>query len=539
MDILNGMLLWIAYLLVFLFATLVFFILKIYTGKSIHSPHYAPVKGTTFHQFLYFDHLYHHQLQVTLQHPTYRLLAIDHSDIFTSDTRNIEHVLKTNFKNYTRGKNREDTVADLWGDGFFAADGEKWMHQRKLLVSKFSRRVVTDFSCSVFRKHALSLVGAVSKMAASGQAIPIQGLVMKCSFHSMFEVGFGIDLKNLQSLSDEGNVFIKAFDDGNERLFTRLFDPFWKLKRFLNIGAEATFKKNVKIIDDFVYNVISTKKELLVSRRDYVSFLIRIRSYSTHDFFPEAINNECFLFGGLKDAKEDLLSGLLTTEIEKNPELMTDKYLRDITLNMIIAGKDSTAVALSWFFYVLCKYPLVQEKVAQEVMDITNSDGNIAAVDEFIPTITSATLDQMHYLHAAITETLRLFPPIPMDSRYVEEDDILPDGHRVKAGDEINYVTYAMARLPYIWGEDADCFRPERWLKNGVFQPESPFKFAGPQICLGKDFTYRQMKIYAIALIRYFRFKFADGMEDITYTTSFSLGMSKELHVWAVPRTMV
>ncbi|KAK8587929.1 hypothetical protein V6N12_022393 [Hibiscus sabdariffa] len=508
MDILNGILLWIAYLLVFLFAIVVFFILKIYTGKSIHSPHYAPVKGTTFHQFLYFDHLYDHQLQVTLKQPTYRLLAIDRSDIFTSDTRNIEHVLKTNFKNYSRGKNREDTVADLWGDGFFAADGEKWMHQRKLLVSKFSRRVVTDFSCSVFRKHALSLVGAVSKMAASGQAIPIQGLVMKCSFHSMFEVGFGIDLNKLQSLSDEGNVFINAFDDGNERLFTRLFDPFWKLKRFLNIGAEATFKKNVKIIDDFVYNVISTKKELLASRRDH-------------------------------DAKEDLLSGLLTTEIEKNPELMTDKYLRDITLNMIIAGKDSTAVALSWFFYVLCKYPLVQEKVAQEVMDITNSEGNIAAVDEFIPTITSATLDQMHYLHAAITETLRLFPPIPTDSRYVEEDDVLPDGHRVKAGDEINYVTYAMARLPYIWGEDADCFRPERWLKNGVFQPESPFKFAGPQICLGKDFTYRQMKIYAISLIRYFRFKFADGMEDITYTTSFSLGMSKELHVWAVPRTMV
>ena len=56
-------------------------------------------------------------------------------------------------------------------------------------------------------------------------------------------------------------------------------------------------------------------------------------------------------------------------------------------------------------------------------------------------------------------------------------DDILPDGHKVKKGDMVYYMAYSMGRMSYIWGEDAENFRPERWLKDGVFQPESPFKF--------------------------------------------------------------
>ena len=63
------------------------------------------------------------------------------------------------------------------------------------------------------------------------------------------------------------------------------------------------------------------------------------------------------------------------------------------------------------------------------------------------------------------------------DGRCADADDILPDGHKLKQGDGVYYISYAMGRMSYIWGEDAKEFRPERWLNNGVFQPESPFKF--------------------------------------------------------------
>ena len=92
---------------------------------------------------------------------------------------------------------------------------------------------------------------------------------------------------------------------------------------------------------------------------------------------------------------------------------MNDQYLRDIILSFLIAGKDTSADTLTWFFYMLYKHPLVQEKVMMEVREATKAEINISA-DEFAKKITEKALDEMQYLHAALTETLRLYPAVPM-----------------------------------------------------------------------------------------------------------------------------
>ncbi|WRX10694.1 Cytochrome P450 - like 10 [Theobroma cacao] len=84
-------------------------------------------------------------------------------------------------------------------------------------------------------------------------------------------------------------------------------------------------------------------------------------------------------------------------------------------------------------------------------------------------------------------------------------------------------------------------FRPERWLdEDGMFQPESPFKFtafqAGPRICLGKEFAYRQMKIFSAVLVHYFVFKLSDENKSVTYRTMITLHVDGGLHVRAFPR---
>lgn len=88
-------------------------------------------------------------------------------------------------------------------------------------------------------------------------------------------------------------------------------------------------------------------------------------------------------------------------------------YLRDIILNFVIAGKDTTAATLSWLMYMLCKYPAVQEKAAKEVREATNTE-TISSCTEFVSSVTDEAIEKMNYLHAAITETLRLYPAVPV-----------------------------------------------------------------------------------------------------------------------------
>jgi cytochrome P450 len=78
---------------------------------------------------------------------------------------------------------------------------------------------------------------------------------------------------------------------------------------------------------------------------------------------------------------------------------------------------------------------------------------------------------------------------IHKNGRCAEVDDILPDGFRMKKGDGLYYMAYAMGGMPYIWGEDAEDFRPERWLNNGIFQPESPFKFIAFHVSIFSSFV--------------------------------------------------
>lgn len=114
----------------------------------------------------------------------------------------------------------------------------------------------------------------------------------------------------------------------------------------------------------------------------------------------------------LQNNKEDILSRFLI-ESEKDPKIMTDQYLRDIIFNFITAGRDSTAGTLTWFFYVICKYPLIQDKIAQELKEVTKAAPKVS-IGEFATSITEEALENMNYLHATLSETLRLYPAVPV-----------------------------------------------------------------------------------------------------------------------------
>ncbi|KAI9180311.1 hypothetical protein LWI28_003479 [Acer negundo] len=283
------------------------------------------------------------------KHKTYRLISLFRSEIYTSDPANVEYMLKTNFENYGKGEYNYNILRDLLGDGIFTVDGDKWRQQRKVSSYEFSTKVLRDFSSVVFRKNVAKLARVLSEASNSNQIINIQDLFMKSTLDSIFKVAFGVELDSMCGSSEEGTNFSNAFDDSSAMTLWRYVDLSWQIKKYLNIGSEALLKKNIEVVDAFVYKLIHRKIEQMLNPQDNSSI-----------------------------KKEDILSRFLQVT-ETDP-----KYLRDIILNFIIAGKDTTATSLSWFIYVLCKHPEVQEKVAQEVKEAMSVTDNTNLIFLFL-----------------------------------------------------------------------------------------------------------------------------------------------------------
>ncbi|KAK1684844.1 hypothetical protein QYE76_045692 [Lolium multiflorum] len=471
---------------------------------------YPPVAGTMLHQLVNFGRLAEYQTELSQRYRTFRMLTPTCNYVYTVDPANVEYILRTNFANYGKGTMTHDVLEDLLGDGIFNVDGAKWRHQRKVASFEFSTRVLREYSTGVFRDTAAELAGIVAVAGGGGErAVDMQDLFMRSTLDSIFKIGFGAHLGGLSGSSQEGAAFARAFDDASEQVLYRFFDPLWKAKKLLSISSEAAMKRSVRTINDFVYAVIDRKVEQM--GRDQ------------HEFAK----------------KEDILSRFLL-ERENDPGCFDNKYLRDIILNFVIAGRDTSAGTMSWFLYVLCRNQHIQDKIAGEVREATTGDRDVG-VQEFTACLTEGAINSMHYLHAALTETLRLYPAVPIDVKYCFSDDTLPDGHAVKKGDMVNYQPYPMGRMKFLWGDDAEVFRPERWLDDdGAFVPESPFKFtafqAGPRICLGKEFAYRQMKIFAALLLYMFRFEMWERDSTVGYRPMLTLKMDRPLYVRALPR---
>nr|XP_043628820.1 cytochrome P450 704C1-like [Erigeron canadensis] len=477
---------------------------------------YHPTGATLLGVLINYNTGHHFLTDLAAKYKTYRIAIPFQRQVLTSDPKNVEYILKTNFKNYGKGKHFCDIMKDLLGDGIFAVDGDQWREQRKITSHVLASKVLKDYSSEIFRNNTFKLRNILSEAANTNQTVDINDLLMKATMDSLFKVAFGVDLDNMSNSTEESAKFTRAFDDANTLIIRRLVDITWKIKKFLNIGSEAELTRNMKVIDEFVYKVIQLKIQ------------------QTHNLKDESSTTSLM-------KKNDILS----TFVESNEQ--DPKYLRDIILNYVLAGKDPIAIAMVWFIYMLCKHPEIQEKVARDIKTAAvnmDEEEEITNIADFDARVSEAALEKMQYLHAALSETIRLYPPLPLDVKTCFSDDVLPDGYNVQKGDNVLYLPYAMGKMKFIWGDDALEFKPERWLdQDGCFHPESPYKFTafqgGPRICLGRDFAYRQLKTFSALLIGCFVFRLSNENNVRTYRPSINLHVDGPLQICVFNRFML
>ena len=171
------------------------------------------------------------------------------------------------------------------------------------------------------------------------------------------------------------------------------------------------------------------------------------------------------------------------------------EYMRDTLLNFIIAGRDTTATLLAWTLFCLALNPTVEARLREELQSVP---------------LTQTGIQQCKYLRWVFDEVLRLYPPIPVDTRSAIEDDVLPTvpTARVPKGTFLVYSAWIMGRHPKYW-ENPLQFRPERWGEKGV--PKDRYTFvpfhAGPQTCMGMNLAYLEASIILIEILSKFRFQ--------------------------------
>ncbi|XVF15055.1 hypothetical protein REPUB_Repub09cG0116500 [Reevesia pubescens] len=403
------------------------------------------------------------------------------SILVTCDPANIHYIMSSNFNNFPKGSEFNE-MFDILGDGIFNADMDLWKNQRKAAQGFMRHQVFHQFLVRTSRaKVEKGLIHVLEHFAKRGLVVNLEDVFERFTFDSTCILVTGYDPGCL-SIEFPEVLFSKALDDAEEALFYRQARPkgFIKLQRWLNMGQEQKYKKAWEDLDDVIAKYICQKRKEL--------------NKLNQGLIAEISDEE-----GV-----DLLTSYITEE--KSTGLKCDdKFLRDTILSMMLAGRDTTSSALTWFIWLISRHPKVENKIIEELKStIPAEERNQRRL------FNAEEVKNLVYLHGALCEAIRLYPPVPFQLKHPLKPDILPSGHPVYPNTKILFNLYSMGRMKSIWGEDCCEFKPGRWInERGGIKHEPSYKFlsfnAGPRTCLGKEVAFVQMKAVASAMIYNYR----------------------------------
>ena len=400
---------------------------------------------------------------------------------FTADPAVVEHVLRTNFGGYVKGAPVASRLGALLGRGIFTQDGEAWRAQRKAASWMFSHREMTDTVMAAIVSHGPGLTARLDAAAASGAAVDLHALFHAFTLDSIGLIAFGAELG---ALEDPALPFARAFDAAQALVDKRFVTPGWRLWEALD-GSGARLAAAAAVVQSHAQGLIDARRA-----------------------------------AGDAAARRDVLSRLMCETDEAGGAAHSDAALRDAVTNFMVAGRDTTAQALSWGVLLLATHPEAERQVAAEAAALWGGAPEAGGGRVPFDAITA----RLPFTTACVLETLRLYPSVPKDVKTAVRDDTLPCGARLRAGEMLLWSPFAMGRSRALWGADAADFRPARFLTpEGALARPSPFKFtafnAGPRTCLGSQMALAEAA-YVLALLLQ------------RYTLRLAPDLAARVHAW-------
>jgi cytochrome P450 len=362
------------------------------------------------------------------------------STYFISHPDHIKYVLQDNAKNYTKSAAYKP-LKTLLGNGLVTNEGNSWKHQRSIMSPAFYAESLKEDSAT--------MIPIISSMLDEWEKkekknIPINAL------HEMISLTFSIIGKTMFEidLRDKTAVFyktltesLKVIDEQTDSLILGRFIP--TLKNFrLYLAIKKINREAYKIIDN--HCIQTTRK------RNFLS--------------------------------------LLFNSLNETPKNNSKRQLRDEVVTILFAGHETTANALTWALYLLCKNPSTNQKLSKEANQSNENS----------------------YAEMVIKEAMRIYPPIWNFERTAICEDKVGD-YTIPAGTTILISPYVTHRHPEFWG-NPEMFIPERFAPTNEKKRYSYIPFAGGlRQCIGMSFALTESKLVLSMIAKRFEFELVDN----------------------------
>jgi cytochrome P450 len=377
------------------------------------------------------------------------------SVFLVTDPVGAKRVLQDNADNYGRETRSVEVLRETLGNGLLTTTGPSWWRNRRLAQPSFHKQRLAGFA-GVMTDASAELVDRLARAGAGGAAFDLVPELSRLTLRILGRCLFERDL------TDEADAVGGALQVVLHHTIGKLA-ALVPLPGIVPTPKNLRFRAALRALDKVVQSLIDDR------RRD----------------------------GG---DRADLLSMLLAARDEETGEGLGDRQLRDEVMTLLLAGHETTAMALSWTFYLLSLHPGARRRLEEELAALS---GGAPGLDD---------LPRLRYTRMVLDESLRLYPPAWVVTRSADRDDEL-SGFAIPAGSRVLLSPYVTHHDPALW-DDPEGFDPER------FAPEQAdtrpryayFPFGGgPHLCIGAGFAIMEATIVLGTVARRLRLDLEPG----------------------------
>jgi cytochrome P450 len=368
----------------------------------------------------------------------------------------IRDVLVTNHAKFHKGRALQ-RAKGLLGEGLLTSEGELHLRQRRMIQPAFHRQRIMAY--------ANSMIEYGEKMAdtwQNGTQLDISREMMRLTLQIVAKTLFDADVDDeADEVGDTMTTLVSLFD--------YLMLPFSEILEKLPLPHSRRFRHARETLDQIIYRFINERR---ASGED----------------------------------KGDLLSMLLQAQDEESGAQMSDRQIRDECLTLFLAGHETTANALTWTFYLLSQNREAEAKFYEE-LDRLYPNGETPVPEDYA---------RLRYTEAVLAEAMRLYTPAWGIGRMAIADHEL-NGYAIPKGAIVLVSMYVMHHDARFW-EDAESFKPERWLReNAVKEANQKFIYfpfgGGVRRCIGEQFAWMEGTLLLATLGRKWKLQLAENQK--------------------------